>query len=79
MHSRRNFTVGVRGRACYRFTWPASITAVVETAPNRRLEGEISQRRSGLIGAAIRAESLRQSTPGTSTYNSISLPSGSAM
>lgn len=34
---------------------------------------------SGLIGAAISNGSLRQSMPGTSMYNSISLPSGSVM
>jgi uncharacterized protein (TIGR03083 family) len=34
---------------------------------------------SGRIGAANSDGSLRQSTPGTSTYSSISLPSGSVM
>ena len=34
---------------------------------------------SGLMGAATSDGSLRQSTPGTSTYSSISLPSGSVM
>ena len=38
-----------------------------------------AQSLSGRIGAATSDGSLRQSTPGTSTYSSISLPSGSVM
>ena len=40
--------------------------------------GVVAQSRSGAGAAAMRAGSLRQSTPGTSMYSSTSFPSGSS-